>query len=220
MKKNILGCIFDLDGVIVDTAKYHYQAWKRLANQLGFDFTHEQNELLKGVSRKKSLEILLAIGGLTLDEETCQKLMTQKNHWYLEFIEKMTPAEILPGVLDFLSELKSQKIKTAIGSASKNTMMILHQIQLDHYFDAIIDGNKVAQAKPDPEVFLKGAEALGLLPEQCIVFEDAIAGIDAAKNAKMIAVGIGEVNALQHADLVIPSFVGITFDDVLQKATK
>ncbi len=159
---NIKACIFDLDGVIVDTAKYHYLAWKRLANELGFDFTEKDNEKLKGVSRMESLEILLNLGNIKVDEETKLKLAEKKNNWYRELISKMDESEILPRVKEFINELKNSNIKVAIGSSSKNTMTILNSIKMTDFFDAIIDGNKITKAKPDPEVFLLGAEALGV----------------------------------------------------------
>jgi len=211
----IKACIFDLDGVIVDTAKYHYLAWKRLANELGFDFTESQNERLKGVSRMTSLEILLEIGGLTFDEETKLRFADKKNQWYVDYITRMTPGEILPGVIDFLNQLKSKKIKIALGSASRNALTILKQIEMMDYFDVVIDGTKVSHAKPNPEVFLKGAEELGVLPSECIVFEDAEAGIEAAINGKMHSVGIGSPEILGKADIVIPNFIGISPEKIL-----
>lgn len=204
--KEVKGCIFDLDGVIVDTAKYHYKAWKRIADELGFEFTEQHNERLKGVSRMRSLEILLEVGNIGVDEETKLKLAEKKNSWYVEYISKMDKSEILPGVEDCIKSLKQKNIKTAIGSASKNTMLILKNLDIAHYFDAIIDGNKVTKAKPDPEVFLLGAQELGLNPENCVVFEDAEAGIQAAKAAGMMAVGIGLPSILKEADLVVSGF--------------
>ncbi len=204
---DIKACIFDLDGVIVDTAKYHYLAWSELAENLGFSFTEQQNEQLKGVSRVESLEILLKIGKLHFDEKTKIQLADKKNKRYVEFISQMTPDEILPGVIDFLDELKRHNIKTALGSASKNAIMILEKIDMLNYFDTVIDGTKVSKAKPDPEVFLKGAEALNIASENCIVFEDAYAGIDAAKNAGMKSVGIGSKANLPNADIVIGHFL-------------
>ena len=156
--------IFDLDGVIVDTAKYHYLAWKDLANSLGFDFTENDNERLKGVSRVRSLEILLEIGGKEFDEQTKVELAARKNNQYVGLISKMTPREILPGATNFLQSAKEAGIKIVLGSASKNAPLILEKIELDHFFDAVIDGNKVSRAKPDPEVFLKGAEAVKTNP--------------------------------------------------------
>jgi beta-phosphoglucomutase len=196
-------CIFDLDGVIVDTAIYHYKAWKRLANELGFDFTEENNEKLKGVSRVRSLELILEWGGVTKTEAEKEELATRKNDWYVEMINHMTPAEILPGAKEFLEACRAAGIKTALGSASKNSMTILDHINLTGLFDAIIDGNKVTKAKPDPEVFLKGAEALNALPADCVVFEDAVAGVEAAIKGGMKVVGIGSPKVLGAADLVI-----------------
>jgi beta-phosphoglucomutase len=200
---NIKACIFDLDGVIVDTAVYHYKAWKRLANELGFDFTEHDNEQLKGVSRVRSLEIILEIGGITKTPAEQEELATRKNNWYVEMINQMTPAEILPGAKEFLESCRSAGIKTALGSASKNSTTILNKIDLTDLFDVIIDGNHVSKAKPDPEVFLKGAEALGVSPSACIVFEDAIAGVEAAINGGMKVVGIGSPEVLNRANIVV-----------------
>lgn len=206
----ISACIFDLDGVVVDTAKYHYIAWKSLANELGFDFTEEDNERLKGVSRMRSLDILLEIGGVELDDKTKLELADKKNKNYVEYILKMTPDEILPGVKDFFNELKEQGIKIALGSASKNAMTILNQLELTDYFDAVVDGTHVSNAKPDPEVFLKGADLLGVSPSECIVFEDAEAGVEAAINGNMKCVGIGSPDVLGKANIVVPGFVGFS----------
>lgn len=203
---DIKACLFDLDGVIVDTAKYHFLAWRRLANELGFEFTEEDNERLKGVSRMKSLEILLEIGGVDFDEATKIKLTEKKNNWYVDYISKMTPDEILPGVKSFIKDIRELGIKTTIGSVSKNTMTILKNVGLLSYFDAIIDGTKITNAKPDPEVFLKGATEVGVDPKECVVFEDAKAGIEAAINAKMFSVGVGSVDILGRANFVISSF--------------
>ncbi|NOZ34012.1 MAG: beta-phosphoglucomutase [Chlorobi bacterium] len=212
----IKGCIFDLDGVIVDTAKYHYLAWKELADDLGFDFTKSDNEQLKGVSRMHSLDILLKIGNKQFNEETKLKFAENKNKVYLEYIMKMTPGEILPGVIDFLKELKSKKIKIALGSASKNAMTILTQLKLTDYFDTVIDGTNVNKAKPDPEVFLKGAQSLNLKPEECIVFEDAKAGIEAAIKGGFKCVGIGSIDNLGKANYTMQGFYGITFGKIVE----
>lgn len=199
----VKACIFDLDGVIVDTAKYHYIAWKELARELGFDFTETDNERLKGISRMASLGILLEIGGITLPESEKEKLATRKNERYVSYILKMNPDEILPGAKEFLEEVRRAGIRTALGSASKNAMTILDRLGLTHLFDAVIDGTKVTKAKPDPEVFLKGAEALQLLHSECVVFEDAEAGIEAAIAGKMKCVGIGSPAILGKANLII-----------------
>ncbi|MCB2294981.1 beta-phosphoglucomutase [Clostridium algoriphilum] len=209
---NIKAIIFDLDGVLVATSKYHYLAWKRLAQELNIEFTIEENERLKGVSRMNSLEIILEIGNITLDDDTKIELAEKKNTWYVEYISKLTPTDILPGVIDFIESVKESNLKIALGSASKNSMLILNKLNLTHYFDAIIDGTKVSRAKPDPEVFLKGAQALKVLPCQCIVFEDAQAGIDAAINAGMLSIGIGSKDILKKANLVLSGFSNIIFD--------
>ncbi|MBW4890582.1 beta-phosphoglucomutase [Mucilaginibacter sp. HMF5004] len=199
----IKACLFDLDGVIVDTAVYHYKAWKQLANSLGFDFTEHQNEQLKGVSRVRSLELILGWGGVTKIADEQHELATLKNTWYVEMISKMTPAEILPGAKAYLEECRAAGLKIALGSASKNSPLILERTGLTSHFDAVIDGNSVTKAKPDPEVFLKGAEALGVQPNECVVFEDAVAGIAAAIAGGMKSVGIGSPELLGDADVVV-----------------
>ena len=182
--------LFDLDGVIVDTAIYHFQAWRRLANELGFDFTEHQNEQLKGISRMESLDLILNWGNKSLAESEKLEWAARKNDWYLDLIQNMTPKEILPGVTEFLDKLKDEKIKIALGSASKNSKMILNKIELFHYFDAIIDGNNITKGKPDPEGMLLAASALGVAPADCVVYEDGPAGIEAARRAGMRAVDI------------------------------
>ncbi len=210
-------CIFDLDGVIVDTAKYHYLAWKRLANSLGFDFTEHDNEQLKGVSRIESLKLILRLGDRQLDAEEFEAALVHKNAWYLEYIKQIGPEEILPGAAAFLNSARAQGMKVALGSASKNAVLILERIQLLDQFDAIVDGNKVSKAKPDPEVFLKAAEELGVAASDCIVFEDAVAGVLAARHAGMKVVGIGAANVLDQAHFVLPNFAGLSITDVLAK---
>jgi len=210
----IKACLFDLDGVIVDTAKYHYQAWRQLANELGFDLTLEQNEQLKGISRMESLDIILAIGGVELSEEEKVRLATEKNARYLELCMQMTPDDTLPGVRTFLDELKQLSVKIGLGSASKNAKVILERIDMLSYFETIVDGNRITRGKPDPQVFLLGAEDLNTPPANCAVFEDAVAGIQSALAAGMLAVGIGEKSVLTEADIVVPGFVGFHFSDL------
>ena len=204
MKKT--GFIFDLDGVIVDTAKYHYLAWRKLANALGFEFTQKQNEQFKGVSRKRCLEILLQIGGIKASQEQFNKWLVEKNEDYLSLIEGMDESEILPDVQKVLTLLKKNHMPIALGSASKNARPILEKVKLMDYFDVIVDGTHVAKAKPDPEVFLMAAEQLGVPPEDCVVFEDAVAGIEAANNAGMLSIGIGEEEVLSKAKFVFGNF--------------
>lgn len=206
------GFIFDLDGVIVDTAKYHYLAWKKLANQLGFEFTHEQNELFKGVSRKRCLNILLDIGGITASQAQFDTWMVDKNDDYLEYIDNMDASEILPDVNKILQYLKENKQPIALGSASKNAQPILEKVGLFPYFDTIVDGNHVTKAKPDPEVFLIAAKAIGITPENCIVFEDSLAGIQAANSANMISIGIGDPTILRDADFVFKDFTEMSLE--------
>lgn len=213
-KMNKKGFIFDLDGVIVDTAKYHYLAWRELANQLGFDFTEEQNEQLKGVSRVRSLEILLGIGKQELDQDVKEKLLHEKNEQYLGYIAKMDHREILPGIDDLLNYLKLNGIPFSLGSASKNARLILETLNLIELFDAVVDGNDVSTAKPDPEVFLIAAKKLGIQPEDCIVIEDAQAGVQAANSAGMISIGIGDEIVLSEADFNLKNTDELTIDFV------
>lgn len=208
-------CLFDLDGVVVDTAQFHYAAWREMANGLGFDLTEEENERLKGVSRMRSLDIVLGIGNKTLDQETKNRVAAEKNERYLELCQKMTPDDVLPGVRVFLDSLQRAGIKIGLGSASKNARLILKQIGMTDYFATIIDGNRITKGKPDPETFLLGAEDLHVKPAHCIVFEDAVAGIQAAKAGGMAAVGVGHANLTEAgADLVITGFQDIDLNTV------
>lgn len=198
-----VACLFDLDGVIIDTAKYHYIAWRELADELGFVFTVHDNERLKGVSRMRSLEILLEIGRLSPDAAQKERMAEKKNRRYLELVMQMQPDEVLPGALEFLSACRAAGLKIALCSASKNAPAILQHMHMTQHFDAVIDGNLVRQTKPDPEVFLLGALALSAAPQDCVVFEDAQAGICAGRRAGMFCVGIGDKAILKDADVVI-----------------
>ncbi|MBG6235415.1 beta-phosphoglucomutase [Pedobacter sp. CAN_A7] len=209
-----LACIFDLDGVLVDTAVYHYKAWKQLANDLGFDFTEAQNEHLKGVNRMRSLDMILAWGGVEKTAEEKEVLATSKNTQYVGMINKMTAAEVLPGTIDLLTALQQAGFKIALGSASKNAGVILERTQLTHFFDAIVDGNLVSASKPDPEVFVKGATMVGVTPAQSVVFEDAQAGIDAALAANMKVVGVGLPENLIGAHVYVKDLSEITVEDI------
>lgn len=206
--------IFDLDGVIVDTAKFHYLAWKELANDLGFDFSEKQNEMLKGVSRSKSLEILLEIGKISLTQDHKEKLMFEKNQRYLSSVESLGTSEILPGIKDLILFLKSKNILVALGSASKNAIPLLKSLELFEFFDAIVDGNDVTHAKPDPEVFLLAAEKLRVSPDNCVVVEDSQAGIQAANIAGMTSVGIGSPENLSGSDFLFATTGDLTTDFV------
>ena len=203
--------IFDLDGVIVDTARYHYWAWRRLANELGFDFEEEKNEELKGVGRMESLELILEWGGVAgLSEARKHELAELKNGWYQEYVDQMERDEILPGVMEFLDAARAQGIRLAIGSGSKNAPGIIDRLALNDYFAALIDGGQLTRSKPDPQVFELAAEALGLAPGVCAVFEDAAKGVDAALAGGFYAVGVGLASALGHAHVVISGFERLT----------
>ncbi len=216
-----MAIIFDLDGVIVDTTRYHYLAWKKLADELGIPFTESDNEHFKGVSRRRCLEILLEIGNTSMSESEFESCLVRKNEDYLVYVETMNEEEILPGVPEVLNHLKQRNVPMALGSASKNARVILEKVGLLSYFQAIVDGTQVTAAKPDPEVFLQAADFLNAENEMCIVFEDAQAGIEAANKAGMTSIGIGEKEILGHADYVFTDFneMGIDWlNDLLEKA--
>ena len=204
------GFIFDLDGVIVDTAKYHFLAWKKLANSLDIDFSEEENEQLKGVSRVRSLEKILDWGNKTISKNQFMELMAKKNNDYLSHISIMDENEILPDVPRVLNMLKTNNQPISLGSASKNARVILERVNLKAHFDAIVDGNDVSKAKPDPEVFLIAAKLLNIEPKNCIVFEDSVAGVKAANTANMISIGIGSKSILEQANYVFKDFTEIS----------
>ena len=202
--------IFDLDGVIVDTAKYHFLAWKKLANSINVDFTEHQNEQLKGVSRVKSLEKILDWGNKSVSEDEFIKLMALKNDDYLSYINEMDDSEILPDVTKILDFLIENNQYVALGSASKNARMILEKVNILDKFEVIVDGNDVTKAKPDPEVFMNAAQNLNCEPEDCIVFEDSVAGVQAANIANMVSIGIGDSETLKEADYIFKDFTEIS----------
>lgn len=208
--------IFDLDGVIVDTAKYHYLAWKNLANNLNIDFTQDHNELLKGVSRVRSLEIILGLGSVHASDEQKNEWLIQKNEEYLGYINKMDDSEILPGVMKVLNFLKANHQPIILGSASKNARPILEKVNILNYFDDIVDGNDVTNAKPDPEVFIVGAKKANQPNENSIVFEDSVAGIQAANVAGMTSIGIGDSSVLNEANHNFNNFTEITEEFLME----
>ena len=209
----LAGCLFDLDGVLVDTARHHFVAWKRLAEEvLGVTFTHADNEALKGLSRVESLDYILSKTTTSASAEQKLEWMALKNNWYLEAVKSITPSDLLPGALSLLEELKKESIPSALGSASKNAPMIIDQLGIANWLDAIVDGNVVTLSKPNPAVFLKGAELLGIDPAQTIVFEDAQSGVQAAKSGGFFCVGIGSPEDLSGADQVVQDLSFITIE--------
>ena len=197
---NIEAVIFDLDGVIVTTDDYHYEAWKKIADQENIYFDREINERLRGVSRMESLDIILEKSSKIYNEEEKIELATRKNDYYKNLLENLTKEDILPGILETLNFLENKKIKTAIGSSSKNTIFILNKIGLIDKFDAIVDGTMIKNSKPDPEVFLQAAEKVGIKAEKCLVVEDADAGVEAGKRAGMRVLGVGSAKNNENAD--------------------
>lgn len=208
-------CLFDMDGVIVDSAVHHFVAWRKLADELSIPFAEEDNHALKGLSRVDSLDHILRMGHLELDEKTKLKLMDQKNAWYLDLIQGMTAKDILPGAKELIEQLVAGGIRVGLGSSSRNAQLILDNVGLTPLFDVIVDGNHITLSKPDPEVFLKGAAALDVSPSETIVFEDAASGIQAAKAGGFFAVGVGSKSQLSSADVVIPDLSGLTLDQLI-----
>jgi len=210
--------LFDLDGVITDTAKFHFLAWRELGAQLGIEVDDAFNEELKGVSRMDSLELILALGGAStnysLDEK--EALCAKKNAHYLELIKEMTPDDILPGIIPLLEELKSAGIKMIVTSASKNAPGILDLLQVRDYFDGIVDPATVAAGKPAPDIFLAGAQLAGVQPADCVGVEDAASGVEAIKAAGIVAVAVGDEQVLGLADRVLPSTADLSLS-VLQE---
>jgi beta-phosphoglucomutase len=208
----VKACIFDLDGVIVDTAKYHFLAWRRLAEELGITLTEEDNERLKGVGRIESLEIILSLGGRTLPKDELVRLADRKNAWFVNYIESMRSEEIFPGAKELFQELKKYGSKIGLASSSKNAQTVLTKLGITETFDTIVDGTMIKESKPDPEIFLTAAANLSLSPEHCIVVEDAEAGVEAAKRAGMKCVGIGKQEQLNKADAVVEHIGQLSYE--------
>jgi beta-phosphoglucomutase len=210
---NIRGFIFDLDGVLVDTAEYHYRGWQRLADEEGLPFDRKANEALRGISRRESL--MLILGGRIIPEEKIQEMMERKNHYYVEFIQQITLADMLPGALDLLKEIRVAGLKCAIGSASKNTCTVVERLGIEHLVDAILDGYSVNSPKPAPDLFLHAARQLGLPPVDCVVVEDAAAGVEAAIAGGFRSIGLGPVDRVGAANVVYPSLEGLHLSKIL-----
>jgi len=199
----IKAAIFDLDGVIIDTAHYHYIAWKRLASEFNINLTIEHNELLKGVSRVRSLEIILDLGNIHLSDEDKEKYANKKNAWFVEYIESIRPEEIFPGVKELIQSMRDRGIKVALASSSKNAPRVIELLKVEDLFDTMVDGTMITHSKPHPEIFLLAASRLGVPPSACVVFEDAEAGVEAAVAAGMKCVGVGSPEQLGKANKVI-----------------
>ena len=210
----IKGFIFDLDGVLTDTAEYHFRGWKRLADEEGLPFTREDNESLRGVPRRESL--LLILKGKTVSEEKLQEMMERKNQYYLEFIHEIKPSDLLPGALRFLEELRAAGLKAAIGSASKNAGEVIERLGIGSLLDAISDGHSVERQKPAPDLFLHAAAQLGLNPHDCVVVEDATVGIAAARAGGFRTIGLGPNERVGEADVVYPSLENVHLEQALR----
>lgn len=210
----IKACIFDLDGVIVDTAHYHFLAWKRLADELNIVFTEKDNERLKGVSRLRSMDILLEIGGVTMDEKQKELLANKKNTWFVDFVEKMKPEEIFPGVEMLIEKLKANNIKIGLASSSKNAKTVIRLLNIEKIFEVVVDGTMITHSKPDPEIFQMTAKLLNIAPQYCLVFEDAEAGVEAALAAGMKCVGIGSDAQLRNATKIISKTAAFAVADL------
>ena len=201
--EKIEAVIFDLDGVITDSAEYHYLAWKTLAEELSISFDREFNEQLKGLSRMDSLNLILDRGGSVLTEEEKERLAAKKNEQYKELIQEIDPKDLLPGIEGFMKEVKAAGIKTALASASKNAQAVIERLEVTHLLDTVVDAAKVEKGKPDPEVFLTAAEQLGVNPANCVGVEDARSGVAAIKAAGMYAIGVGDADTLAQADWIV-----------------
>jgi beta-phosphoglucomutase len=214
-ENQIRGVIFDLDGVLTDTAEYHYRAWQKLADEERLPFNRQANEALRGVARRESL--MHIIGNRQYPDSQIQEMMDRKNRYYVESIEDITPKDLFPGVLQLFDDLKQAGIKIAIGSASKNARMVVQKLGIGDKVDAIADGYSVDRPKPAPDLFLFAANLLGLQPSQCVVVEDAAAGVEAALTAGMLAVGIGPESRVGNAHVVLPDFSGVRWHDLQAK---
>jgi len=214
----IKGFIFDLDGVLTDTAEYHYRGWKRLADEIGIEFTRKDNEALRGIPRRESL--LLILKGREFSEEQLREMMDRKNNYYLDFIREITSRDLLPGSRELLEEIRAAGLKSALGSASRNASEVVERLGITGLLDAIADGHSVALQKPAPDLFLFAAAQLGLIPSECVVVEDAAAGIEAARAGGFRSVGLGPQERVARADLVLPDLEGVHLQDLLNGLDK
>lgn len=214
---SIKAIIFDLDGVITDTAEYHYLAWKQLAESLGISFDREFNEKLKGIGRMESLELILDHSNQTYTQEEKEQMAARKNEYYRSLIQQITPDDLLPGVLNFIKDVKREGILTGLASASKNASFVIKQLGVDDLLDTVVDAAKVKKGKPDPEIFLTAARQLGIDPVNCVGVEDARAGIQAIKSAGMFAIGIGNQEILSAADWVVKTPAELSLKELYRR---
>ena len=213
----IKAVLFDLDGVLVSTDQYHYQSWKKLSDEEGFDFFDQEfNDKFRGVARMECVEIITRASGKNYSPEQKQELADRKNRYFVESLLSVTTEVLLPGALSTLHELKSRGIKTAVASNSRNAVTIIRQVKIEHLLDAIVDGHQIENSKPDPEVFLLAAKNVGVSPNYCLVVEDAVAGIESAKRAGMKVLGIGTKERLPNANIVVPDLSAISVDELLK----
>ncbi len=217
ISEQIKGFIFNLDGVVVDTARYHYIAWRRLANQLGFDFSAAQHEELRGLSRMASLEKILEWGDIYMTEAEKLHWSDVKNNWYVALISNLKPGDLLPGVLYFMRQAREAGMKIALASASKSARQVLRSTRMETFFDAIIDGNSTRKAIPDPECYMLAAQAIGMHPSECVIFEDAALGVQAGLAGGFHVIGIGNPEYLPLAHFVIPGFEDQTYSGLLAR---
>ncbi|OGV48253.1 MAG: beta-phosphoglucomutase [Lentisphaerae bacterium GWF2_52_8] len=217
MKHQIKAALFDLDGVLVLTDRYHFRAWLRLAREMGWAFDERVSDRCRGIPRMASLQVILEHNKLSLPEETMQKLASRKNSYYLALIEELSPADIYPGAADFLRKLKEENIRLAVCSSSENAKNVLEKLNLSKFFDASVSGGEISRPKPDPQIFLLAAAKLGFAPCECVVFEDASAGIAAARSAGMSCIGIGDKNQLPDAPETITNYDDINLAELLSE---
>ena len=213
--EKIQAFIFDLDGVITDTSEFHFLAWQRLAEEEGLPFTRQDNEALRGIGRRDSLSLLLK--GKKIPETTAEKWMERKNNYYIGLVKSMSPGNLLPGAAELLEEIRSAGLKIAIASSSKNTPLVLERLHIVAWLDAVVDGSMVVNSKPAPDLFLKASEALGIPPRQCVVVEDATSGVEAGKAAGMRTLGLGPIERVGQADMVLPDLRGARLAVILAR---
>ncbi len=210
----VRGFIFDLDGVLTDTAEFHYRAWQRLADEEGLPFNRQANEALRGVSRRESLRLI--IGERPYPEDQIQAMMERKNRYYLQAVESISPADLLPGAQALLREIRAAGLKAGVGSASKNAAQVIERLGLRPLLDAVADGYSVERPKPAPDLFLHAAAQLGLPPAECAVVEDAAAGVEAARAGGFRTVGLGPPERVGQAEAIFPSLEGVHLADLLR----